>query len=136
MGGTIFMTDPRAIHTLIGFFVFPKILAARMTRQRVEATKTRVFFSVRIPDINAGYRSICLVREDERHFHEQSSIDALGCLQPANSQMSASAGVPNKRQLHFNKTSKAKSSYLDQFRAGLNLRTLQSAHCMLVTDAG
>jgi hypothetical protein len=77
-----------------------------------------------------------LVREDEPPFHEQPSFDALGCLQPANSQMSASAEVPNKNQLHFNKTSKAKSSYLDQFRAGLNLRTLQSAHRMHVTDVG
>jgi hypothetical protein len=50
--------------------------------------------------------------------------------------MSASVGVPNIHQLHFNKTSKAKSSYLDQFRAGLNLQTLRSAHRMLVTDVG
>jgi hypothetical protein len=77
-----------------------------------------------------------LAGEDESPFYEQPSIDALGCLQPANSQMSASVGVPNKHQLHFNKTSKAKSSYLDQFRAGLNLQTLQSAHRMLVTDVG
>src|SRR5579859_4742533 len=69
-------------------------------------------------------------------FTSSPSIDAFGCLQPANSQMSASAGGPNKHQLHFNKTSKAKSSYLDQFRAGLNLQTLHSAHRMLVTDVG
>jgi hypothetical protein len=66
-------------------------------------------------------------------FARQPAVDVAECLQQANSQMSANAGVPNKHSLYHQKMSRAKSSFLDPFRAGLNLRVLPNARRMLVT---
>jgi hypothetical protein len=137
-GGTILVTDldTRADRTLIGPLNLQNPGSQR-NRKTTEAFEASLPFTLCVPPRHqCAFSKQFISRRRRATFCELPALEAVGCLHPANSQMSASAGARNKRPLHYNKTSKAKSSSLDQFRAGLSHPTLQSAHRMPVIGAG